>query len=315
MLNPIFLSGALLGWGLGANDAANIFGTAVYTKVISYRRAVILIALFAMLGAWLEGGEGLSQLGDYAYLSGVTSGSIAFFVMLAAGVTVIAMTMLKLPVSTSQAVLGAILGSGVFYGRADFSATTKFFGAWVLTPIGGGVIAFILYYLIVILLEKKIQGFKFFQVFVRLGYYVAGIFGAYALGANNVANVTAIYTGQIGLMSKELALLIGGISIALGALTFSKPVMSTVGEKIVPMSPVSGFVVVLAAAITVYIYARIGIPVSTSQAVVGAIIGVGFHLGIKTINLIMLRNIMIGWIGTPTLAGVISFILANYHIV
>jgi PiT family inorganic phosphate transporter len=140
-----------------------------------------------------------------------------------------------------------------------------------------------------------------------MGFIISGIFGAYALGANNVANVTGIFAGELKILTTNQAVIIGGLSIALGAITYSKPVMSTIGERIVPMSSVAGFIVVISASITVYIYAKIGIPVSTSQAVVGAILGIGLNVGVNTINFRVLRNIMLGWFGTPTIAGIISY--------
>ena len=309
MWNPIILAGVFLGWGLGANDSANIFGTAVYTKVIKYSTAVILTSIFVIIGAFVDGEKGIYQISKYAFESGISTSIGAFMVMLSAGFTVMIMTILKLPVSTSQAVIGAIIGGGIISGNANFSAGSKFFGAWILTPIGGLVIAFIIYKIVILFFEEKLTGFKFYELFVKIGYIVAGIFGAYALGANNVANVTGIFAGEIQILTTTQAVIIGGISIAIGVITYSKAVMSTIGEKIVPMSSIAGFIVVISASATIYIYAKIGIPVSTSQAVIGAIVGIGLNSGINTINIKMLRNIMLGWFATPTVAGLISLLL------
>lgn len=309
MLNLIIFSGVFLGWGLGANDSANIFGTAVSTKVVKYSTAILLTSIFVILGAYFEGYRGIDKLSHYAFSGGIDTAKEAFLVMLAAALTVTIMTVLKLPVSTSQAVIGAIIGGGALQGSADFGASSQFFGAWVATPVGAMVIAFLLYRLTSKLIEKKLTGFKFYELFVRIGYLVAGIIGAYSLGANNVANVTALFSGKLGLITVQQATLIGGLSIALGVLTYSKPVMTTVGQNILNLSPIAGLLVVFAASLTVYFYALIGIPVSTSQAVIGAIIGVGLQTGIRTINIRVLKHILFGWIGTPTIAGLVSLLL------
>lgn len=309
MINPIVLAGAFLGWGLGANDSANIFGTAVYSKVVKYSTAVIITAIFVMLGAVLNGSIGITHIGDYAYEGGIVTQRAAFLVMLAAGMTVMVMTVLRLPVSTSQAVIGAIIGGGLLSGKADFGATLKFFGAWFLTPIGGLVIAFIVEKLIKVTIEDRLTTFRFYETFIKVGYIVAGAFGAYSLGANNVANVTGIFTGRLNILTTQQAVVVGGLSIAIGVITYSRPVMSTVGERIVPMTSVAGLIVVISASLTVYIYAVIGIPVSTSQAVVGAIIGIGLNAGVNTINLKMLRNVLLGWFATPTVACLVSVML------
>ncbi len=309
MLNPIVLSGAFLGWGLGANDSANIFGTAVSTKVVRYSTAVILTSVFVILGALFEGHRGIDKLSNYAFSGGINTSLEAFLVMLAAAVTVATMTILKLPVSTSQAVIGAIIGGGAIQGKSDFSGSLQFFSAWIITPFGAMVIAFLLYKITAHIIEDKLTDFRFYEIFIRIGYVVAGTAGAYSLGANNVANVTAVFSGQLGIITVQQAALLGGISIAIGVITYSKPVMSTVGEHLVRLTPVAGLLVVFTVSITTYIYAMIGIPVSSSQAVVGAIIGIGLKTGIKTVNFKMLRNILFGWVGTPMIAGIVSLLL------
>ena len=102
------------------------------------------------------------------------------------------------------------------------------------------------------------------------------------------------------------ASLIGGLSIALGVLTYSKKVMMTVGKGIVPLDPFSAFVVVLAEAITLHIFTQIGVPVSSSQAVVGAVVGVGLVGDLRTVRVKVLLKISAGWLMTPISAGLIS---------
>lgn len=308
-MSPLILAGAFLGWGLGANDSSNIFGTAVYTRVIRYSTAVVLTAIFVILGAVVDGSKGIVNLSNFAFSGGVDTKFSAFTVVLAAAITVLVMTLLKLSVSTSQAVIGAIIGAGILKGKADLSRLFEFFSAWIVTPIGALGISFILYSITHKLLSDKLTQFKFYEWFIRIGYLVAGILGAYSLGANNVANVAAVFSGQVGVLSVKEAAWLGGISIALGVLTYSKPVMSTVGEKIMPLTPVAGFIVVVASSITVYIFAKIGIPISTSQALIGAIIGIGIKMGAKTLRLKVIRNLVIGWVGTPAISAVISMLL------
>jgi PiT family inorganic phosphate transporter len=120
-----------------------------------------------------------------------------------------------------------------------------------------------------------------------------------------VANVTAVFVGA-GLLSVFMATLVGGLSIALGILTYSKKVMETVGQKLVKLDPFSALVVVLAEAITVHFYTVVGVPVSTSQAVIGAVLGVGLIKGIQTVNRRTLQNILIGWFLTPVIACFLS---------
>ena len=111
------------------------------------------------------------------------------------------------------------------------------------------------------------------------------------------------------MLSVRMACLVGGLSIALGVLTFSRGVMMTVGEGVVKLDAFSAFVVVVAQGVTVHIYATVGVPVSTSQAVVGAVLGIGFVKGVRTINWRMLRNISLAWLATPVVSFASTFLV------
>jgi len=139
------------------------------------------------------------------------------------------------------------------------------------------------------------------------GIIVAGCYGAYSLGANNVANVTGIYVGS-GVLSAEAAALVGGLSIAFGVLTYSRKVMETVGKGIVPLDPFSALVAVLAEALSLHLFTQIGVPVSSSQAIVGAVVGVGLVGDVQTVSVKMLARIGVGWIMTPVSGGVLTYL-------
>ncbi len=305
-MNPLFFlsSGIFLGWSLGANDAANVFGTAVSSRMVKYSTAVLLASVFIILGAFLEGRNGINTLSTLTYQDLHT----AFISCLSAAITVTLMTSLRLPVSTSQAVVGAIIGIGLYHHNTHFPGLTKVIICWVGTPIGAIIISIILY----IILSGILNHFNLtlFQLdyILRIGLILGGLYGAYALGANNVANVVGVFYNTLKLSVPGLSL-IGGISIALGSLTFSKNVMYTVGKKLVPLSAFSSLIAILGSASTVYIYAKIGVPVSTSQAIIGAVIGMGLIKGVRTIHFKTLFLIISGWIFTPLLAGLLSYLI------
>ncbi len=297
-------SGLYLGWALGTNDAANVFGTAVATRVIPFLWAGVSILIFATIGAVLEGYAGFQTLGKF----GAMTPWDAFFIALSAALTVTIMTFLGLPVSTSQAIVGAIIGAGAVNGTLNLAPLGKVVVSWISTPIGAGIIAFLLYFILKPLILKFSRGLFWWDNFIFWGLLLTGIYGAYALGANNVANVMGVFV-HAGVVSPFMGALLGGLSIGFGALTYGKKVMETVGENIVRLSPYTALVVVLAEAITVHFFAVVGVPVSTSQAVVGGVIGVGFVEGVNRINKNTVRKIFFGWVGTPTIAGILSAIV------
>jgi PiT family inorganic phosphate transporter len=296
------ISGIFLGWALGANDSANVFGTAVSSRMIRYLTAVFLTALFVVIGALLQGHEGMHTLGSLTTLD--LNG--AFIASMAAAVTVTIMTVLKLPISTSQAVVGSILGIGIMSRNINLSGLYKVLICWVGTPIGGFVFALIIYVSLRFIYKKVKPNIFITDSLLKIGLILAGCYGAYALGANNVANVTGVYAGN--LLTSWQAVLIGGVAIAIGAVTYSRKVMMTVGKSIVKLDAFSAFVAVVAHSLTVHIYALIGVPVSTSQAIVGAVLAIGFVQGVHSIQFSTLARVLSGWVLTPVISSAISIV-------
>ncbi len=300
------LPGLYMGWGLGSNDAANVFGPQVNSEVIKYRRAVILTAIFVIIGALLEGRKCFETVGGITNLVIWT----AVVSTLAAALTVNLMSYLKIPVSTSQAIIGAIIGVGLLrHTKIEYTLVRKVFLCWILTPLGAIVIAYLLYKFLAFVWQRRVKNLMVFNRIVGIFSIIIGCYAAYTLGANNVANTTGPFVGVVPGFSPLMATLLGGGSIALGALTYSRNVMYTVGKKITPLDPFSALIVVLALAITLHIYAQLHVPVSSSQAVVGAVVGVGLVKGMRMVNKKTLGNIFTGWIFTLIGSGAVAYSL------
>ncbi len=295
-------SGIFMGWSLGANDSANIFGTAVASGLIKYRIAIWLTATFVMLGATLEGAKCIKTLTNLSLID--LNG--AFFISLATALTMTFLTYIAIPASTSQAIIGAIIGWTIIYKTPNLITLYKIVICWILTPLGGIFIGWMLYHLLSIWVKRYFKSLTARNKFYFYGVLLTGCYGAYSLGANNVANVTGIYVGA-GLINASLGAIIGGISICLGVLTYSRRVMLTVGRGIVPLDSFSALTSVFAEAIVLHIFTQVGVPVSSSQAIVGSVIGIGIAKDIKTINKKIITKIFLGWVATPTIACLIAF--------
>lgn len=296
-------SGLLMGWSLGANDSANIFGTGVASGLIRYRTAVVITAFFVLLGAILEGEKCMNSIGTLTTLSYLE----AFLAMTSAALTMTLLTILALPASTSQAIIGAIMGIALYHGNPDFSALIKFATCWILTPLGSIVCSILMYKPLDRLVLRKVKSIIARNRFFLTGILITGSYGAYSLGANNVANVTGVYVVS-GLLSPFYGSVIGGLSIALGVLTYSRRTMMTVGKSIVPLDPFSSVLAVFSEAIVLHVFTQIGVPVSSSQAIVGGVIGVGIARDVKTVNFRIVGRIFLGWIFTPAVAGALSWV-------
>jgi len=309
------VSGLFLGWGLGANASANFFGTAVATNCVRYRTAVILIVIFAIAGAIIEGPR---LYHGYALSPTITVG-LAFLASLGAAVTMCLMTWFSLPASGSQAAIGGLMGIAIWasgiYG-AEWGKLSGWIFCWVLTPLSSGLIAFFCMKLMGPVIRHAVVRVEILNLIYKIGLILCGCYGAYILGANNVVVTTGPFfsAGLFGDPSRESSAVIaaacGGLSIALGALTYSRKVMMTVGRGITALDPFSALVAVLAHSLAMHLFTELHVPVSSSQAIVGAVAGVGFSKGMKTINSRILGAVLGGWLLVPTVSGLLAFCTA-----
>ncbi len=329
----IFLtSGLFLGWSLGTNDASNLFGSAVGSKMVSFRKAAIIASVFFILGAVIQGSGTSHTLGK---LGAVNEIGGSFTLALASAITIYMMTKFALPISTTQAIVGAIIGWNFFTGNpTDTSTLEKIVLAWIAGPIIGAVFAILLF--IIVRKFKKSSGIHLirFESYIKTSLIVAGAFGAYSLGANNIANVMGVFVPAFHLHELDLYLftlnssqqlfLLGGLAIVLGIFTYSRKVMDTIGNNILELSAEAALVVVLAQALVLFIFSstglsnlsvRIGlppipmVPVSSSQVIVGCIIGIGLYKGARNINFKVLGGIGLGWIISPVASGLLTFFM------
>jgi len=195
MLYFILLSsGLFLGWSLGANDPSNVFGTAVGSRMVSFKKAAWIASIFVVIGAVFQGHGATDILNELGVVNSLAGG---FTVALCAALSVLVMTRATLPVSTSQAVVGGIIGWTLFTdGDTDLSVLSKIIGTWISGPVLGILFGIMLFLLVRFVLRKaKIHVIKLDSI-LRYGLITVGAFGAYSLGANNIANVTGMFVSS-----------------------------------------------------------------------------------------------------------------------
>lgn len=299
-----YTGGFVLGAGLGANDAANVFGTAVGARMVSFRTAACLAAVCIVIGAGFQGARGIETISALTEQSRHSAVVTTF----AAASAVVVMTALKLPASTSQAVVGAILGVGMMQNDLYLGGLLKVVICWITTPLGALLCYLVLDYVFRRVLRRLQLSIFALDPLIRAGLILCGCYGAYALGANNAANVGAVFVSA-GMLRPQTAAIFGGLSIAFGVLTFSRPVMLTVGRGILTMDAFSALMAVFASAIAVHFYAMVGVPVSTSQAIVGGVLGISLVKGMQIVRVQVLANVVFGWLVTPVLGAAAAILL------
>lgn len=321
------LAGFYVAWNIGANDSANCVGTAVGGRILSYRRAIAIVILFVLLGAVLEGWKNMKTVGEDIIivsdgtnpLSEVPRAAIA--ALLAAGIWVTTATTLRLPVSTSQSMVGAVIGAGLLlsYAQPDIGASVQFGTlsiiaiSWLLNPMFAALLAFILLKAFTPPL-RRIKNIVLLNQVLMVLIIVASASTAYALGANDIGTSTGVVYAFFGGDGPDFRLMLliglfGGVALAVGVLTYSRRVMHTVGTGITRLDALTAFAAQMGAAITVWSFVQFHIPVSTTQAIIGAVAGAGLVKGAAAVSGRKLGHIGIAWVLTPAVACALSFLL------
>jgi len=299
-------AGTYVGWNIGANDTANCIVTTLGCGLVSFRTAVILVTIFAILGAVLQGEHVMKTIG-----TGIVSTELNYRAilvsMICSGFFVTLATFFRIPVSTSQAIVGGVVGIGLATGaQVNYSKFLTIAESWVLCPILVMALSYALSHLMSLILRRLQFGAMLVQNAIGWLAILSACYVAYSMGANNAGNAVGPIA-NLGIVSPKVLLLIGGVAIAVGAATYGKKVADTVGKGITPLDIPGAFVAQISSAAGMHLFTMLGIPVSTSSAIVGAVVGVGLVKGASAIRRKTIVTIMIGWVATPLMAGLSSF--------
>ena len=199
--------------------------------------------------------------------------------------------------------------------KLDLNLTQSLIGSVALGLIGAAIGAFFIRRVDVGEDDPKHRFSRVERIFVVLQILTACAI-AFAHGSNDVANsigpLAAISHAVQGMDLGSKApvepwmLAIGGIGIVIGLATWGYRVMETIGKKITELTPSRGFAAELAAATTIVVASRLGIPISTTHTLVGAVLGVGLARGIGALDLRVVGKILASWVATLPLAAGLS---------
>lgn len=301
-----------VGWSIGANDAANSIGTAVGSKAIKLVWGIVLVCLFGFLGAYFQGqyvtktiGKGIVAMNK---LDKNIAMQLAVCASFAACIWVALATWWKMPISTSHSIVGAMAGGGLAIGTpVAWKVLGNIFICWLVTPVGAAIMGFVIYWILKNTL-KRFMPELIIERSMKVLVVLSGCYMAFTWGANDVANATGVASGA-SVLTPKMAVIIGGAAILLGIITMGYKVIETVGSGMVTLVPLMAFAVQLASSLNVQLYTLLGVPVSTSHSIVGAVFGVGLVSGVKTMNFNIMKDIITCWIATPFVSGIVCFAL------
>lgn len=313
----IFLIGVALAFDFlnGLHDAANSIATIVSTRVLKPQYAVAWAAFFNFIAFLFFGlhvaktvGSGIvsPDLVDDAVICGALSGAIVWNV-----VTWLA----GIPSSSSHALIGGIIGAGI--AKAGFNAIlwsglTKTLFAIVLSPLTGLMLALLL---VLIVSWTFIQATPAFAdgTFRRLQFVSASL---YSLGhggndAQKTMGIIAVLLYAHGMTGGEFSVPLWVVlacqaAMGLGTLFGGWRIVHTMGSRITRLSPMQGFCAETAGAATLFAATWLGIPVSTTHTITGAIIGVGASRRTAAVRWNVAQGIVIAWIVTIPMSATIA---------
>jgi inorganic phosphate transporter, PiT family len=308
LATAIVLAGLYVGANIGANDAANCIGPAVGAGLVRYRTGIAAVAVCVIAGALMQGNTVAETVGKGIVTDAMSPGAV-LAALVCGGLFVSVATFRKIPVSTSQAVVGAVAGVGVASNlTVDWSKTLSIAGSWVLCPIMTMALTYAVFRLALVVL-RRVKGHKpLAHAVLRWLVLITSSYTAYSLGANHLGNaIGPIMSLEVEVLDMAILAVLGALSIAGGALLFGRGVAETVGNNIVQLDLPGAFAVQVSAGFGLHLFSMLGVPVSSSQAVVGGLMGIGLYHGVKTISRRKLAEVVIGWVATPTCAGLVAF--------
>jgi len=300
----------------GFHDAANSIATVVSTRVLSPQKAVLWAAFFNFVAAFVMGTAVAKTMGKGMIDISVVNQQVILAGLIGAITWNLFTWYYGLPVSSSHALIGGYAGAAV--ARAGISAIL--FSGWaktlifiVLAPLMGAFLGFTLM-VSVTWIFRRWHPFRLDQLFRRMQLVSAALYSL-GHGGNDAQKTMGIITGLLvtagyhkGFEIPFWVIIICHAAIALGTMFGGWRIVKTMGTKITKLQPFGGFCAETAGAITLFLATHLGIPVSTTHTITGAIIGVGATRRISAVKWGVAGTIVWAWILTIPLAAAVAAI-------
>jgi len=315
-----FLLSFLMAIALGGNDAASSCANVVGARVLSIRQSVVLFAIFSTIGALTQGYMNMKTVGTGLVPHVNLLGAIV--VVLTAFTWIMICNSRGLEISVTQTIIGCITGYGIAafgVGGIQWSLIQKVLLSWFASPILAATLAYNFHKAFTKLTERYESVRRRMPTLLK----VALCYSAYAFGSNDIANATGVYVSvaQIALGSlpegKVMFLLatLGSVGVVIGGFWLGPRVIETVAFKIVKLSVISGTSAEISNALVIHMFVTIpylligyGLPVSSSLANVGALVGAGYaSMGSTGINKRTVARLILSWVASVFITALITY--------
>jgi PiT family inorganic phosphate transporter len=299
----------------GLHDAANSIATIVSTRVLRPQYAVIWAAFFNFVAFLFFGLHVATTIGTGIIDASVIDPRVVFGALMGAIVWNLITWGVGIPSSSSHALIGGLVGAGAAkagFGAVVWGGLGKTGAAIVLSPLLGFLLALLLV-LIVSWIFVRSTPYAVDDLFRHLQFVSASL---YSLGhggndAQKTMGIIAVLLYSQGHLGEEFhvpfwVVLTCQAAMGLGTLVGGWRIVKTMGSRITRLTPVQGFCAETGGAITLFLATWLGIPVSTTHTITGAIIGVGAARRASAVRWNVTTNIVVAWVITMPAAALVA---------
>jgi len=299
----------------GLHDAANSIATVVSTRVLKPTTAVIWAAFFNFIAFAVFGLHVANTIGTGIVDAGIIDAHVIFGALTGAIVWNVITWGLGLPSSSSHALIGGLAGAGIAkggLGAVVYSGLGKTAAGIVLSPLLG----FVLAQLIVVTVQWLNVRSTPFAVDRRFRILQLASASLYSLGhggndAQKTMGIIAVLLFSQGMLGGEFhvpfwVVISCQLAMALGTLMGGWRIVHTMGSRITHLKPIQGFCAETGGAITLFLATGLGVPVSTTHTITGAIVGVGAARRTAAVRWHVAQRIVVAWIVTLPAAALMG---------
>lgn len=305
----------------GWHDSANAVATVISTRVMSPIVAIIMAAILNFAGAFLSTAVAKTIGSDIVDPHQVTQ-LLTLAALLSAIVWNTFTVWIGMPVSSSHAIVGGVIGAAVAQGGFAIlrgKGILKIVESFLVSPILGFAIGLLVIWIVIVLFARSVPS-KVNSFFGRAQMVSAG-FMALSHGSNDAQKSMGIVTLALfsaGKLSKidVPTWVIGSCALAMGIGTAAggRKVIRTLGMKMIHLRPYQGFAAETSASAVILTASHFGLPVSTTHVISSAIMGVGAQKGVSAVRWGVARNILLAWTFTLPLTAGVAWLLMKFFL-
>ncbi|MFL5199145.1 MAG: inorganic phosphate transporter [Microvirga sp.] len=299
----------------GLHDAANSIATIVSTRVLSPRYAVLWAAFFNFIAFLFFGLHVAETIGKGIVEASVIDARVVFGALMGAIVWNVVTWIGGIPSSSSHALVGGLLGAGIAKAGSPgivWAGVLKTASGIVLSPAVGFTLAIVLVVIVTWTFARMSPYVvdRYFRIFQFLSAALYSI-GHGANDAQKTMGIIAVLLYSQGYLSGAFhvplwVILAAQSAMGLGTLFGGWRIVRTMGSKITRLTPMQGFCAETGGAITLFLATELGVPVSTTHTITGAIIGVGAARRVSAVRWGVARGILVAWIVTIPASALIA---------